>query len=85
MPTYEYSCSKCEKLFTIRHSYKKQLHDCSECGGKNTLSKVIGKVKYSKKTTMKDKKVGTEVINSIKEAKKELELHKKSLKKKRTK
>lgn len=85
MPAYEYLCSKCNALFTIRHSYKEQMHNCNKCGGINTLSKMISKVNYSKKTTNKDKKVGSEVINSIKEAKIELELHKKSLKKKSTK
>jgi putative FmdB family regulatory protein len=85
MPAYEYRCSKCDTSFTTRHSYKNRLYDCLECGGINTLTKIISRVNYSKKTLNKGKKVGTEVVNSIEEAKKELELHKKSLQKKSTK
>ena len=64
MPRYSYRCSKCDIVLERVHSWKTVLTDCSECGGKNTLTKEFYLTDIVKISKDKNLKVGVIVSNS---------------------
>ena len=67
MPRYEYKCSECLKIFTIRHSTKETINECKECGSKDTIQKVPTSF-----LSIKKQKAGTVVSQHIEEVKQDL-------------
>jgi len=41
MPRYRYECGKCTRISIILHSLKEKATDCSVCGEKNSLHKLL--------------------------------------------
>ncbi len=41
MPRYDYRCRECDYQEQVTHSIKTKLVDCSSCGGKGTLYRLI--------------------------------------------
>ena len=81
MPKYDYLCSACGHTFTEVHSYKEVLTDCPECGGVETISKLLNTpVNLSYKRVQKTTKTGTAVNDAIMSTKEEIEIHKEELK-----
>ena len=83
MPRYSYRCSKCDIVLERVHSWKTVLTDCSECGGKNTLTKDFSSpvnIK-NKNTYQSSQKVGEKVNQAIDDAKQEVRQQKENLKK----
>ena len=86
MPKYEYLCSACGHTFTEAHSYKEVLTDCPECGGVETLGKLLNTpVNLSYKRVQKNTKTGTVVNDAIMSTREEIEAHKEELKSRETK
>ena len=74
MPRYDYKCSECLSIFTVRHSIKELIDECKECGSKDVVEKIPASF-----LTIKKKKAGKIVKNHIEEAKQELKQEKKNL------
>jgi len=83
MPLYEYVCSSCGKMFSLRHSYKEKVTTCTICGEEGTIEKVLLSTNFVlEKKTNKQEKTGTTTNKAIEDAKIDLETQKKELKKK---
>jgi|TARA_R110000824_G_scaffold264117_1_gene452914 hypothetical protein len=41
MPRYRYECGKCARISIIFHTLKEKVIDCSICGEKNSLHKLL--------------------------------------------
>lgn len=83
MPLYEYICTSCDKVFTLRHSYKDKITTCMLCGEEGSVHKNLSDTNFvlQKKSKIKSK-TGTITNNAIEDAKIDLEKQKKELKKK---
>ena len=79
MPVYVYRCHDCKKTFEKRHGMFFEQKICIECFGENIFK--VPSVEYTgKKQPNSPKKVGKVVDEYIKDAKKEIEQEKRSLK-----
>ena len=74
MPRYEYRCSECSAIFTIRHSIKETIDECKECGIKNAVEKIPASF-----LTVKKQEAGKVVKQHIEEVKQDLLQEKESL------
>jgi len=54
MPRYRYQCEKCDVIATIFHTLDEETTDCSACGAKGTLNKLLS-TPFIKKSTNHDK------------------------------
>lgn len=81
MPRYTYQCRSCEGVLNVYHSIKETLHDCTLCHITGSLGRMLSTPLLTKK--IGSTKVGEVTENFIEDAKKELSLQKKALKKKR--
>jgi putative FmdB family regulatory protein len=41
MPRYRYECGKCARISIIFHTFKEKVTDCSVCGEKDSLRKLL--------------------------------------------
>tara|TARA_R100000458_G_C8243589_1_gene222036 strand:+ start:611 stop:868 length:258 start_codon:yes stop_codon:yes gene_type:complete len=77
MPKYTYVCNKCKQKFDVIHSYKDKVTKCELCEAKGTVSKFLGNpTNIRNKVASKPPEVGSVVVRTIEEAKKEIELEK---------
>lgn len=82
MPTYHYKCEHCGHELETFHGISEKLESCPECG-KDTLGKVLQPMKKIKTET--SKRTGAIVDSYIKDAKKEVEREKKTLREREVK
>jgi putative FmdB family regulatory protein len=50
MPRYKYRCTQCEVSKAVFHLISETLSDCGECGGTETMEKLIEKKKIGEIT-----------------------------------
>ncbi len=82
MPKYAYICGECKSIFDVIHSYKDVVTKCKVCKSEKSLSKFLGNpTKISKKITEKKYEIGSIVLETIEETKKEIKREKESKKK----
>ncbi len=61
MPRYNYECDNCGNMITIFHSIDDACTDCSACGQKNIMKKLLSVpliIKKDQATTQDNEKVG---------------------------
>jgi hypothetical protein len=83
MPRYDYGCRTCLGQFEATHSYKDVVLDCLLCEATGSVSKQLNTpvaLSTVKNLPSKGIKVGSEVISTIEETRKEIAAEKKKLK-----
>ena len=58
MPRYKYRCSQCEVSKAAFHLISETLSDCDECGGIDTMEKLVSTPHIKKEVTLDKHKVG---------------------------
>ena len=74
MPRYDYRCSECSSVFTVRHSIKETIDKCKECECEGTVEKIPTSF-----LSIKKEEAGKIVKRHIEEAKQEIQQEKKNL------
>ena len=74
MPSYEYKCSECLGIFTVRHSIKETINKCKECESVGTVKKIPTSF-----LSIKKQKAGKIVKSHIEEIKQDLRQEKSDL------
>ena len=82
MPIYTYKCESCEGVFEVFHLMNDTLDICSLCEEVGVIEKIPSMLVGKLSSVPKKQKVGDVVENYIKDAKREIEQEKKTLKKK---
>jgi len=83
VPLYEYHCLTCQENFTFRHSYKETISECHLCKSTGCVEKVLSKANIVLKKALSSKEPIGQITNeSINDARQDLEIQKKELKKK---
>jgi len=71
MPRYKYRCSQCELSKAVFHLISETLNDCEECGGVDTMEKLVSTPHIKKEITLEKDKVG-EITKEYIEANREI-------------
>ena len=71
MPRYKYRCSQCEISKSMLHLISETLTDCDECGGIDTMEKLVSTPHIKKEITLEKDKVG-EITKEYIEANREV-------------
>ena len=58
MPRYRYRCSQCEASKAVFHMISETLSDCDECGGVDTMEKLVSTPHIKKEVIIERDKVG---------------------------
>jgi len=58
MPRYKYMCSRCEISKATFHLISETLNDCDECGGVNTMEKMVSTPHIKKEVVIDKQKIG---------------------------
>ena len=82
MPIYSYECLECEKNFKIRHGMDEGCERCEECGSKD-IWRIPSDFTNPAKPRVRHHKVGDTTKDFIESARKDLQIQKEDLSKKR--
>jgi putative FmdB family regulatory protein len=74
MPRYEYKCTECLGVFTVRHLIKETINVCKGCGSEGSVEKIPTSF-----LTVKQQKAGKVVRQHIEETKQDLRQEKQDL------
>ena len=86
MPRYLYSCKSCDALVEAVHSYREKLSECKKCGDKSGLYKNLSTpITTRSSPAPRTNKVGSTTREAIKDAREQVEIAKKQLKRRKNK
>ena len=81
MPLYNYTCSKCNERFDLRHSYTFKEAVCTKCKSTKIVKNLVRFNYLKKEAPLHPLKTGEVVHRSIKDNKEEMNKYKHQLKK----